>query len=473
MSKNGKSAPPTATQPKVFWAVLLERAVQIRAVNSLLNVAAVGGLYGFTRLVQPYMRTDLARNNLIAKFLSESKSPEDVLVMLDNDHEFDDPYIVAKLAASPHGVTGALAFRRGQPFDPCMYVRCGDNKLHPLASWPKGSMMACQMVGHGAIAIKRRVFDDLLAFGFKAPYYRYEYPDDGRTPSEDMYFGAVCEAVGINHYCDTSLIIPHLTDDVIDDRTWQGWLALNPNNVAPVEQIGAEPPDLKTAVIMPSRGRAEQLVRCLRRLFETTGNHDVSAVVLLDTDDTPSIEAVKALNDPRVVLHIDGGTPIEKWNTGAVIASRLGVQALALGADDLWWGDGWFEAAMRGLTHLPDRSGLVGFNEMTGARRDFSTHYLMTLDYLIDYNGGVFACPKYLSYFIDPEACARAVRAGRYYYAEDCEVEHRHPFWHKANQDDTYQRSAPNYEHDQAIYEERYRAAFPDDFEPMITREAV
>ena len=103
MSKNGKSAPPTATQPKVFWAVLLERAVQIRAVNSLLNVAAVGGLYGFTRLVQPYMRTDLARNNLIAKFLSESKSPEDVLVMLDNDHEFDDPYIVAKLAASPHG----------------------------------------------------------------------------------------------------------------------------------------------------------------------------------------------------------------------------------------------------------------------------------------------------------------------------------------------------------------------------------
>lgn len=449
MSKNGKSAPSQAVQPQVFWAVLLERSVNGRAVNSLLNVAAVGGLYGFTRLVQPYMRTDLARNNLIAKFLADSKSPDDVLVMLDNDHEFSDPYIVAKLAASPHGVTGALAFRRGSPFDPCVFVRCPDNKLHPIATWNKGDMIECQMVGHGAIAIKRRVYDDLLAFGFKSPYYRYEYPDDGRAPSEDMYFGRVCEAAGINHYCDTSLVIPHLTDDVIDDQTWAMWLKMNPDQVQPQADVTGVK-DWKISVIIPTRGRADQVRRCINQLYATCSPQSVECVIV--SEDT-------LIEDDRITMIVceDGLPPVEKWNRGAEQATG---EAIMMGADDLWFASGWYAAACAALDKLPNQSGLVGVNGLEPIERDFSTHYIATRSYIYSFTDGCLVAPYYWQYFVDLEGCYKAQHLGRYLYAQDCVVEHRHVLWGKAQEDETYQRSAPHYAEDESIFKHRQALGF-------------
>ena len=99
----------------------------------------------------------------------------------------------------------------------------------------------------------------------------------------------------------------------------------------------------------------------------------------------------------------------------------------------------------------------------------------MTRDYIEKYNGGVLVCPAYLHNFVDVEATIRAKNAGRYHYAVDAIVEHRHYLWGKAEKDATYKLSEGTFLPDQETFKKRAAAGFPDDFEPilMLSREAV
>jgi hypothetical protein len=206
-------------------------------VSALLNVAMRCTGMGYTRIEIPCMGTDQARNVAVAEFLKASTNPNDVLVMLDDDH-LHPARVVSQLAGHEQGVIGALAFRRGEPYDPIMFVRLPDKRLVSIARWNPGEVLGCDMVGHGAIAIKRWVFDALKRAGHAQPYYRYEYAatcGGNRRSSEDMWFGKVCEDAGIPHYCDTSLIIPHLTQTSIDEVTWGAYIQAHPGGLQEIE----------------------------------------------------------------------------------------------------------------------------------------------------------------------------------------------------------------------------------------------
>lgn len=212
--------------PQVFWAFLLIPAILEHAVNSVINVAMRCGRLGYHRIMLPYMRTDRARNSVINVFKKESRNPNDVLVMLDCDHEhpFD---VVERLAEHPPemGVVGALAFRRYHPNDPLFFSIGETGALHSPATWETDGVYRCDVVGHGAVAIRRWVFDRLDEAGFGWPYYRYEYPTDfGCDQSEDVYFARCCHAAGINHYCATSVEVPHLIHAVADSARYLGSL---------------------------------------------------------------------------------------------------------------------------------------------------------------------------------------------------------------------------------------------------------
>ena len=208
---------------RVFWIMLLERNLSYEAVTSLCQVAYDCALRDYTQMFLPYCRTDIARNKAVNSFMEVSEDDDDVLVMLDADHAHPMD-IVARLAASPEGVTGALAFRRGAPFDPCFYVRCADGQLAQPAEF--GGLHEGTVVGTGAIAIKRWVFKALEQAGVKAPYFRYVYEANTlNMPSEDMYFGYACEKAGISHWCDTDLVTPHLITSQVDQTSWAQYLA--------------------------------------------------------------------------------------------------------------------------------------------------------------------------------------------------------------------------------------------------------
>lgn len=213
---------------RIWWSVLLERNPPGVCISTVIDLAMHAGRYGFTRLVTPYARTDFVRNALADQFMRISSEPDDTLIMLDDDHAHM-PDTLERLVEDDLPIVGALAFRRGEPYDPCAFIRTPDGKLQQPDKWPAGEIFACDIIGHAAIAIQRRVFLDLESHGSLRPWWRYEYTDGSPSlPSEDMYFGRICEGAGIKQYVDTSIIPPHLTNGWIDADSHSAWVRDHP-----------------------------------------------------------------------------------------------------------------------------------------------------------------------------------------------------------------------------------------------------
>ncbi|MFH1555136.1 MAG: hypothetical protein ABII76_09775, partial [Pseudomonadota bacterium] len=180
-----------------------------------------------------YTATDNARNHIVSRFLQMSRHPDDMLVMLDGDH-LHPPDVVDRLASHPPGwgVVGALAFRRGPPHDPMFYFRDGRGELQQPAEDIDAVVYECDLVGSGAIGIRRWVFDKLDEAGYVWPYFRCQYvPGAQNRPGEEIYFGKTCEIVGIKHYVDATVEIPHLATSAITRATWRSYVRSHPERV--------------------------------------------------------------------------------------------------------------------------------------------------------------------------------------------------------------------------------------------------
>lgn len=237
---------------KIFWAVLKERSMDEHAVDALFDVCSYTAGPDVYRISIPYTRTDNARNLCVDGFMGyDSPDPDDVLVMLDCDHIMP-PDVVVRLAAHPAhiGVVGALAFRRSESSDPLFFMEV-NGKLNAPARWERGQLYACDFVGSGAIAIKRWVFDKLLAEGEEPPFFRIDY-QAGKTISlgEDFTFAMMCKRNGVKHHCDTSLEIPHIRVELSTQQTWEEWRARHPARITYINPRASDValPNIKTRV---------------------------------------------------------------------------------------------------------------------------------------------------------------------------------------------------------------------------------
>lgn len=246
---------------KVFYATLPERNVSQQNYLSMLEVAARGGIIGAARINISYARTDWARDLIASEFLKLSARPEDTLIMLDDDH-LHDPQTLERLTRWDKPIVGALAFRRGEPYYPCVFIKNPDDKpgaFFPM-EWQPG-LIECEHVGFAAVAIQRRVFESLLVAGFEFPWFRYEYPDvkmstsllvDGKLPphveigkkytpqSEDIYFCRNARKAGVKVYADMSLVAPHITDGFVDASTWRRYVEEHPEEIGESREFEME-----------------------------------------------------------------------------------------------------------------------------------------------------------------------------------------------------------------------------------------
>lgn len=231
---------------QVYWAALMERSVPQTGCNALMKVAAVAGAHGCTQISIPYMRTDWARNLICRAFLDGTKDENDLLIMMDCDH--DHPRnIVPALASHPAemGMVGALSFRRGPPYEAMFFHRDAAGFLRSPAEWEKG-VYECEAVGFAAVAIRRWVFDALDKTSHGWPYFRFIYPpENGFNKSEDIYFCELVQQAGIQIYCNTSLVSPHLGEYLIDDTLW---FEQNKDKVQVVEMGRENVPTIQTRV---------------------------------------------------------------------------------------------------------------------------------------------------------------------------------------------------------------------------------
>lgn len=211
---------------KGLWAVLVERNVNSHTVMSLLDVSIHARQAGVLRINTHYRRVDDARNMITHIFWDHCKDDEDVVVMLDNDHIYPHdivPRLMARCDAE-HEVVGALAFRRSKPHDPCFYNLDAAGRAANIPLNFDGSLVKCDIVGTGAIAIRRSALRKLKEAGFDWPWFRFIYQpgvENKIQRTEDWNFGLECQKIGISHWCDTSIMIPHITEELVVAESWQ------------------------------------------------------------------------------------------------------------------------------------------------------------------------------------------------------------------------------------------------------------
>jgi hypothetical protein len=140
----------------------------------------------------------------------------------------------------------------------------------------------------------------------------------------------------------------------------------------------------------------------------------------------------------RFTHQATGGNYAEKINHGVRHSTE---SLLFLGADDLDFHPGWFEAAIAKLT---PGIGVVGTNDLGSPRvmaGEHATHPLVTREYAtlgtID-DPGKLLHEAYPHEFVDDEFVQTAKHRNAFVSARDSHVEHMHPSWSKAPLDDLY-----------------------------------
>lgn len=213
-------------------------------------------------------------------------------------------------------------------------------------------------------------------------------------------------------------------------------------------------------VLLPVLYRHENLRRVLQSLKDTAP--DINVIVAVEPDDAHCIAVANEHGASYTRCPKPRQGCAQAWNTALRNAPGTAT-AFVLGADDIIFHDGWFEAATGFLERLGG-DGLVGFNDLH-KQPPMTTHYMMTRKHMIEVNGGVMACPHYVMENVDVEAIARAERAGKYIYAPDAIVEH---LWNGRKPDKYYLEAQRYRNKGRNMLEERRKAGWPNDFEAVI-----
>ena len=214
---------------------------------------------------------------------------------------------------------------------------------------------------------------------------------------------------------------------------------------------------MTVVVLVPMLTRPHRVVPLLESIRSSCP--EARTLFVCSPDDTAVHEAVDAAGEERIsVLGPFPGDYARKINAGYRHTTE---ELMFLGADDLLFHPGWFEAA---LAELRPGIGVVGTNDL-GSKRvmagEHSTHSLVTRAYCdehgtIDGLGSVLA-EVYPHEFVDDEFVATAKHRGAWAFAFDSHVEHLHPSWGKAPMDPMYAQQAARMNTGRRIFRRRQR----------------
>ena len=229
---NGRGQVPLPTKQeledagiRIVVGIPMERYVQDVAFLQFWKIASKG----WPIVEHYYGRTDKNRN-MMAKALLESDFTHIMMMDLDHIHPVNvvERHAVHVLHDPNKLIVGGIHFRRGTPYDPCVFVYGQDGKLHAPMDWDSG-VGKVDAIGHGTILIHRSVFETL-----DPPWWAYTYMGNHHYPSEDMFFCKMCGEHGIDIWCDTTITSPHLIQSTVDESSFREWVSDHPIEVQKV-----------------------------------------------------------------------------------------------------------------------------------------------------------------------------------------------------------------------------------------------
>jgi len=154
-----------------------------------------------------------------------------------------------------------------------------------------------------------------------------------------------------------------------------------------------------------------------------------------------------------------GTTMPQKVNAGFRATHQT--WALFVG-EDVRFHTGWHAAAMAAAQG--DRFSVIGTNDLGHPKvlaGEHATHFLLRRSYVDEHGAGwdepgVMMHEGYRHWFADDEIVTAAKQRGVWTSAPDCVIEHMHPAWGKAPNDEVYALGARHEAADRRVFEARY-----------------
>jgi len=171
----------------------------------------------------------VARNLFGGHLLREDTFTHLVMLDLDHEHPMDIVgHLCESVAEDPKRLAvSALAFRRGEPYEPIAFEKGDDGLYYSIIEWEPGEVLAVDQFSTSACIIAREVFERI-----PRPWFRYTYPGSKDTfPSEDIWFCEKGGEAGIQFYVDTRIRTTHLGIGKVNESVFRGYMELQRRKV--------------------------------------------------------------------------------------------------------------------------------------------------------------------------------------------------------------------------------------------------
>jgi hypothetical protein len=408
-----------------------------------------------------------ARNKTVKLFLEEKQA--DWLFWIDTDMGFAADTLERLMdAADPveRPIVGALAFtQREEEPDGFGGHRC--RATPTVFDWLKlddgsGQMgfavrfdyqvdmvTRCAGTGSACILIHRAVFEKIEEKHGPHWYDRIPNQTMGQVVSEDLSFCMRAGALQIPVHVHTGVKTTHQKTLWLAEDDYFGQVALS-------KMLPQVPPATeRVAVIVPVLGRPQN-ARPFMESLRASGSDlaDVYAVCEPDEFESRAAWAVAG-----AALLLCPGTFAEKVNYGYRCTSQ---PWLFLAGDDVKFHPGWLDQAQHAAR---DGFDVIGTNDLHNPRVTSGQHatHLMVRRSYVDDQGASWDGPKviahegYKHWYVDDEIVTAAKRRGTWAMAIRSEVEHMHPLWGLALDDDTYRLGQSFADQDRVLFEKRLK----------------
>lgn len=412
-----------------------------------------------------------ARNMAARIFLDERTA--EWLFWIDTDMGFS-PDIVERLleVADPvdRPMVGALAFSyRREATDELGGWRCtptptlfdwlhlddGSMGFAVRFDYQPGALTRVGGTGSAAVLIHRTVLERIRAQYGDHWYDRAVNPTAGHLVSEDLSLCLRAGALEIPIHVHTGVKTTHQKTVWVAEDDYFASVALS--QLVPKVPPATEP----VAVLVPVLGRPQNAKPFMQSIGDAGALDLVNVYAIADAEDQDTIR--EWLDAGAHVIKRVGDSPgtfAEKVNDGYRATSE---PWLFLVGDDVRFHPGWLDHAQHASR---DGAHVIGTNDLHNPRviaGEHGTHLLIRRVY-VDERGASWDGPKvvchegYGHWWVDQEIVDVAHQRGVWVSAKHSKVEHLHPLWGLAEDDDTYRLGRSRIEADKDTYEARYQA---------------
>lgn len=300
------------------------------------------------------------------------------------------------------------------------------------------SLVQVDATGGAFLLIHRSVFERI-----ERPFDRIRW-EDGTNVSEDISFFHRCRELGISAFVNTGARTTHMKHQWLNEQDY--W-----------DRKRVPCADEDILVIVPVLHRPENVRPLMTSLRASTGRAD--ALYVVENNDR---EMTKLAHDHEALVVYESGTFARKVNSVFENDYADDYDWVILVGDDVRFHPGWWDHAL--YTARQHDAMVIATNDLVNPRvkaGEHATHPVMSVKYILErgasWDGpGVVCHEGYHHNFVDDEWTAVAKSRGVFAASLGSKVEHYHPIFGGAPDDEVYQLGRANFDKDAQLFKSRY-----------------